>query len=108
MMSPSALTGCSLCLYSAVASPAAAALDSVKRPPSPILQQIWYVADRIAMGYQIPAAGTIAVVVKPGTEYEVRCDGEESAICWVSSCMHTRHLPCPSCRSRLNGIQTTQ
>lgn len=51
--------------YSAVASSAAGTLYGVEYPADPVLQQVGDVADRVAVGEEVPAAGTVAVVVEP-------------------------------------------
>jgi hypothetical protein len=55
-------------LYSAVAAPTPPTRDRTNDPPRPVLEQIRQVSDRVAVREEVPAAGTVAVVVEPGAE----------------------------------------
>lgn len=52
-------------LQRTVAAARAAALHRVEHAARPVLQQIGHVADRVAVGEQIPSPSAVAVVVEP-------------------------------------------
>ena len=60
-----------------VTTPASTSLNSVECSPKPVLEQVRNVADRVTMGQEIPTASTVAVVVEPRAEDEVRCGAEK-------------------------------
>lgn len=53
-------------------------MESIDYPTEPVLEEVGDIADGVAVGEEIPAAGAVAVVVEPGTEDEVGSDAEES------------------------------
>jgi hypothetical protein len=67
-------------LYCAVAPATARALNCVEHTARPVLEKVWDVADRVAMGDEVPATSSVTVVVEPGSEDQVRSDTEEEAV----------------------------
>lgn len=47
----------------------------------PVIEDVRDVADGVAVREQIPATGTVTVVVEPGSENEIGCRAEEDAGC---------------------------
>lgn len=47
----------------------------------PVIEDVRDVADGVAVGEQIPATGTVTVVVEPGSENEIGRRAEEDAGC---------------------------
>lgn len=66
-------------LNSTVTTAASCPLNGVENAARPVLHEVWDIADSVAMGYEIPTPGAVAVVVEPGTENEVCCGSEEYA-----------------------------
>lgn len=64
-------------LYSGISSPCPGSLQRVDDPAHPILEDVRNVTNRVGVRKQVPAAGTVAVVVEPGAEDEVGRDGKE-------------------------------
>lgn len=54
-------------------------MKSVHHPSEPILEYIRHVPNRVTMRKQIPSPSTVAVVVEPRAEDEVRGDAKEEA-----------------------------
>lgn len=67
-----------------ITTPTATALDGIDDAAHPVLQEVGDVADGVAVGEEVPAAGAVAVVVEPGAEYQVSCCCEEEAACTSS------------------------
>jgi hypothetical protein len=45
-----------------------------------VLGDVGHIADGVAVGQKVPAAGAVAVVVEPGAKDEVGCNAKEEAI----------------------------
>lgn len=69
---------------STVSTPTAWTLNSICNLAAQIFDYIGNIANRVAVGQEIPTAGTVAVVVKPGPEDEVCCGCEEKSFFSVS------------------------
>ena len=67
------------CLHCTVPASRPWSLYCAHHPPSPVLHQIWNVANGVAVGQKIPAPCAVAVVVQPRAEDEVCGDAEEEA-----------------------------
>ena len=81
--------------YGTVTSTAAASLYSIEHSASPVLQQVWDVADRVAVGQEVPAPCAVSVVVEPGAEDQVSCRAEENSVGLMRDqyCNLANHLP---------------
>jgi hypothetical protein len=64
-------------LHRTVSTPRSGALQGVNDPTAPVLEEVWHVANRIAVREEVPASRAVAVVVEPGAENEVCRDAEE-------------------------------
>ena len=69
---------------STITSPTPASLHRIQNSPCPVLEKIGDVADGVAVGQEVPAPGSVAVVVQPGSEYEVGRRAEKDAEAAVS------------------------
>ena len=65
---------------STVSTPAARTLDRIHNLAPQILDDVWDIANSVAVGEKVPAAGAIAVVVEPGTEDKVCRGGEKETV----------------------------
>lgn len=64
-------------LHRAVSTPRSGTLQGVNDPTAPVLEEIWHVANCIAVREEIPASRAVAVVIEPGAKDEVCRDTEE-------------------------------
>ena len=64
---------------SRITAPTPTPLHRLENLTPKVLSDVGHVADGVAVGEQVPAAGAVAVVVEPGAENEVGCDAEEEA-----------------------------
>lgn len=71
-------------LHRAISAPRPRPLKRIDHPFHPVLQDIRDVADGVAVREEIPATGSVAVVVEPGAEDEVCGGAEEDAVATVS------------------------
>ena len=76
--------------HGAVPATASAALNSIQDPARPVLEEVGDVADSIAVGQEVPAAGAVAVVVEPGAEDEVGRRAEEDAAIGLADALVSR------------------
>ena len=67
-------------LHGAVAASAPAPLHQPDDAPHPVLEQVRYVADGVAVREQVPPPRPVAVVVEPRAEDEVRRRAQEHAV----------------------------
>lgn len=63
--------------YCAVTTPRARSLKSIDHATDPVLEKVRELTDSVAVWEEVPATGTVAVVVKPWAEDEVGSDAEE-------------------------------
>ena len=54
-----------------------AALERVDHSAEPVLENIWNVTNGIAVWKEVPATGTVAIIVEPRAENEVCSDAKE-------------------------------
>lgn len=66
-------------LHRTVPTSRSGALQGINDPTAPVLEEVWHVANRIAVREEIPASSAVAVVVEPGAEDEVCRNAEEDA-----------------------------
>lgn len=64
----------------AVTASRPAPLERINDPSEPVLENIRNVTEGVAVREEVPATGTVAVVVEPGAENKVRGDAEEEAV----------------------------
>jgi hypothetical protein len=53
-------------------------LHGVEDPTSPVLEKIRNVTDRVTVRNEVPASGTIAVIVQPGAKDQIGGNPEEN------------------------------
>ena len=79
---------CATTLYSTIPSSRMTALHCVNNFPKPVPQYVRDITNRVTMREEVPATGTITVVIQPGAENEVGEEREEDTE--KSQCMCQR------------------
>lgn len=64
-------------LHRTIATSRPCPLEGVHHPSEPVLHNVRHISDCVAVREEIPSPGTVAVVVEPGAEDEVRGGAEE-------------------------------
>lgn len=67
-------------LHRAIPAPRPRPLKRVDHPLHPVLQDVRDIADGVGVREEVPAAGSVAVVVEPRAEDEVCGGAEEDAV----------------------------
>ena len=67
-------------LHRTIATSRPCPLEGVHHPSEPVLHNVRHVPNRVAVREEIPSPGTVAVIVEPGAEDEVRGGAEEETV----------------------------
>ena len=67
-------------LHRTIATSRPCPLEGVHHPSEPVLHNVRHVPNGVAVREEIPSPGTVAVIVEPGAEDEVRGGAEEKTV----------------------------
>jgi hypothetical protein len=73
-------------LYSAVPAPTPPSLHGTDDLPPKVLEDVGNIADRVAVGEEVPSAGAVAVVIEPGAEDQICSCREEESVKLLVTC----------------------